>query len=74
MAELDLNKAMQNFRDDPTIERALNVRSHIHPDIPGQENADAYLAEVNAFLGNALEELKKYPQGRWATLLKRNDN
>jgi len=70
---IDLDKAMQNFREDPTIERAFNVRSHIHPDIPGQENADAYLAEVNAFVSNALEELKKYPQGHWATLLKRID-
>ncbi len=50
MAELDLNKAMENFRNDPTIERAFNVRSHIHPDIPRQENADAYLAEVNRFI------------------------
>lgn len=52
--ELDLNKAMQNFRDDPTIERAFNVRSHIHPDIPGQENADIYLAEVSRFIKTIL--------------------
>jgi len=61
MAELDLNKAMKNFREDPTIERAFNVRSHIHPDIPGQENADVYLAEVNAWVGNYLRnELSSY--------------
>ncbi len=54
MSELDLNKAMQNFRDDPTIERAFNVRSHIHPDIPGQENAHDYLAEVNRFIATYL--------------------
>jgi hypothetical protein len=54
MPELDLDKAMQNFRNDPTIEKAFNVRSHIHPDIPGQENADVYLAEVNRFIATYL--------------------
>ena len=54
--ELDLNKAMQNFRDNPTIEKAFNVRSHIHPAIPRQENADTYLAEVNDFIKTYLGE------------------
>jgi hypothetical protein len=50
MPEFDLNKAMQNFRDNPTIERAFNIRNHIHPDISEQENADVYLAEVNEYI------------------------
>ncbi len=59
---VDLNKAMQNLRNDPTIERAFNVRSHIHPDIPGQENADAYLAEANRFIK---ELISKLPKEKW---------
>lgn len=57
LSELDLNKAMQKFRDNPTIENAFNVRSHIHPDTPGHENADVYLEEVNAFIK---ESLRRY--------------
>ena len=53
--ELDLNKAMENFRANPTIDNAFNVRSHVHPDIPGYENAEAYQLEVNAWIRNYLD-------------------
>jgi hypothetical protein len=55
---IDLNEAMQKFRDNKTIYNAFNVRSHIHPDIPGQENADTYLIEINAFIGKELDKIK----------------
>jgi len=56
--ELDLNKAMGNFHENPTLANAFNVLGHIHPDIPGQENAGVYSDEVNAFIKKEVNLLK----------------
>jgi hypothetical protein len=60
---MSLDVAMRQFRQNPTVENAFNVRSHMHPNNPGQENAPAYLAEVNSWINAELhrqntEELK----------------